>query len=85
MNTIRAILLSMLVTLAMPTAYAQSPQTTPGAGEATLGGRTVIVRRPVAGPMPLLTMGNLAVGIWTRVPPPYNVEANRSAAANPLP
>ncbi len=84
MNAIRAIFLSMLTALAMRTAYAQSPRSTPEAGEATLGGRAVVVRPP-AGPTPLITMGNLAVGIWTRVPPPYNVEANRSAAANPLP
>ena len=25
------------------------------------------------------------VSIWTRVPPPYDATANRSAAANPLP
>ncbi len=84
MNTIRAIFLSMLTVLVMTTAYAQSPPT-PAAGEATLGGRAVAVRPPVAGPTPLVTMGNLAVGIWTRVPPPYDAEANRSAAANPLP
>ena len=85
MNTIRAIFLSMLAVLVMTTAYAQSPATTPAAGEATLGGAAVAVRPPVAGPTPLVTTGNLAVGIWTRVQPPYNAEANRSAAANPLP
>jgi hypothetical protein len=34
---------------------------------------------------PLATLGNLAIGIWTPVAPPYDVTANRSAAANPLP
>ena len=29
--------------------------------------------------------GGLAVEIWARVPPPYDVAANRSAAENPLP
>ncbi len=82
MNTIRAIFLSTLAVLVMTTAYAQSPRPTPAAGEATLG---LTVRPPAIGPTPLVTMGNLAVGIWTRVQPPYNAEANRSAAANPLP
>jgi hypothetical protein len=34
---------------------------------------------------PLASIGDLSVGIWTRVPPPYDVTANRNAAANPLP
>jgi hypothetical protein len=83
MNTIRAIFLGMLTVLVMTTASAQSPPPTPALGEAILGGRAVAVRPPVAGPTPLVTTGNLTVGIWTR--PPYDVEANRNAAANPLP
>jgi hypothetical protein len=33
---------------------------------------------------PLFVIGDLAAGIWPRVPPPYDVTANRNAAANPL-
>jgi hypothetical protein len=85
MNTLRAIFLGVLTVLVMPTASAQSPPPTPALEEAKLGGRAVVVRPPAAGPTPLVTTGNLTVGIWTRVGPPYDVEANRSAAANPLP
>ena len=85
MNTIRAIFLSILAVLVMATAYAQSPGSTSGFSGATIGGGALAVRPRAAGPTPLFTMGNLVVGIWTRVPPPYATEANRSAAANPLP
>ena len=85
MNTIRAMFFGMLTILMVTTGYAQSAEPASAAGEATLGGRAVAVRPRVAGAPPLLTMGHLAVGIWTRVPPPYDAEANRSAAANPLP
>ena len=85
MITLRAIFLSVLTVLVLTTAYAQSPRPAPPAGEATLGGQAFAVRPPVAGPTPLVTTGNLTVGIWTRVQPPYDAEANRSAAANPLP
>ena len=34
---------------------------------------------------PLTTLGDLALGIWTRVPPPYDATANYNRAANPLP
>jgi len=34
---------------------------------------------------PLATMGDLALGVWTRVPPPYDATANYNRAANPLP
>jgi hypothetical protein len=30
-------------------------------------------------------LGRVAAGIWTPVPPPYDVTANRNAATNPLP
>ena len=36
-------------------------------------------------PAPLFFVGGLAVGLWARVPPPYDVTANRNTAANPLP
>ena len=84
MNTIRAIFLSMLTVLVMTTAYAQTPRPTPAAGD-ILGGRSVAVRPPVGNRTPLVSLGGFAVGIWTRVAPPYDPEANRSAAANPLP
>ena len=34
---------------------------------------------------PLATIGNLAIGIWSPVPPPYDVAANRNLAADPRP
>jgi hypothetical protein len=41
----------------------------------------------VVGPQmtPLTTIGDLAVGIWTRVPPSYDATADYNGAANPLP
>jgi hypothetical protein len=34
---------------------------------------------------PLATVGDLAVGIWTRIPPSYDTTADYNGAANPLP
>jgi hypothetical protein len=34
---------------------------------------------------PLASLGDLAMGIWTRVPTPYDATANYNGAANPLP
>jgi hypothetical protein len=36
-------------------------------------------------PTPLFVIGDLTVGIWARVPLPYDATANRNTAANPLP
>jgi hypothetical protein len=47
----------------------------------------VILPGPIAPAItqqPLWTIGGLPVGIWAPVPPPYDMEANRTGAANPL-
>ncbi len=87
MKTMRAALLGTLTMLMATTAWAQGP--TPGtAGEiSTMGGQSFGLG-PRLGPQeatPLFMLGGLGVGIWARVPPPYNPAANRNGAANPLP
>ena len=47
--------------------------------------RVLLSQDILKSPTPLFVIGGLAVGIWARVPPPYDVTANRNAAANPLP
>jgi len=90
MYVIRAALAGALVVLLGlegGSALAQTPAP-PVAGEiSTLGAQTFGVGPQPGIPQatPLFKIGGLAVGIWTRVPPPYNVAANRSAASNPLP
>ena len=47
----------------------------------------VILPGPIAPEItqqPLLTIGGLPVEIWAPVPPPYNMQVNRSAAADPF-
>jgi hypothetical protein len=84
MNMMQAVLFGILTVLIATTANAQKP----GAGQTErtprLGGQSVTVG-PRLGATPLFVIGDLAVGIWARVPPPYDVAANRNAAANPLP
>ena len=83
MNTVHAVLFGILTALIATTAYAQKPSAGP---ERTprLGGQSVTAG-PRLGATPLFVIGDLAVGIRARVPPPYDVAANRNAAANPLP
>ena len=84
MRTLRAALFAAVAMLLATSAFAQAG---PGAGGsvATLGGRATGIGPRTPGPTPLFMLGRVAVGIWTRVPPPYDVTANRTAAANPLP
>jgi hypothetical protein len=82
MNTTRAVLLALLV--ATPAA-AQQSGATPAAPAAALGGQSFAVSPRTQNPTPLFFVGDLAAGIWTRVPPPYDATANRVAAENPLP
>lgn len=47
----------------------------------------VILPGPIAPEItqqPLWTIGGLPVAIWAPVPPPYNMQVNRSAAADPF-
>ena len=46
-----------------------------GATVASLGGQSVTVGPRLQHPTPLFFVGGLAVGIWTRVPPPYDATA----------
>lgn len=39
---------------------------------------------PPSTPAPLFDLGNLPVGVWAPVEPPYDVHANRNNASNPL-
>jgi hypothetical protein len=85
MNTARALLLGILVlTMAAPS---EAQQARPRAATlaTALGGQSFAVSPRVQNPTPLFFIGDLAAGIWTRVPPPYDATANRTAASNPLP
>jgi hypothetical protein len=87
MTTLRVVLFGVLTVLMVTTADAQKPDTGPAERATTFTGRSV-TGAPWLGaqyPTPLFAIGNLPVGIWSRVPPPYDVSANKNAAANPLP
>jgi hypothetical protein len=83
MNKVRPVLVVVLTALMAATADAQPPGVSgiAGAEAAAVTLRPVIPRYPT----PIFSIGGVPVSIWTRVPPPYNAAANRSAAANPLP
>jgi hypothetical protein len=85
MNTTRAAVVAILTMLLATTAFAQAPGSGAAGQIASMGGQSVEQRPRAQQPTPLLMLGGLEVGIWTRVPPPYDAAANRSAAANPLP
>jgi hypothetical protein len=86
MNTIRTTIFGILTVLLATTAYAQTPVVTSGQKvAATFSDQSVAPSPQLQSSTPLFVFGNLAVGIWARVPPPYDVTANRNAAANPLP
>jgi hypothetical protein len=86
MNTIRTAIFSILAVLLATTAHAQTPVVNSGQRvAATFNGQSVMPGPRLQSPTPLFVIGDLAVGIWARVPPPYDVTANRNAAANPLP
>jgi len=77
MNKVRPVTVVILIALMATTADAQPP----GASDMT----AAIVRPGTARYPTLFNIGGVPVGIWTRVPPPYDPTANRNAAANPLP
>jgi hypothetical protein len=78
---------ALLAALMVGGTYAQTAAQISPSQVSTFSNRTV-----GAGPQfhnqqktPLVTIGNLAIGIWSPVPPPYDVAANRNLAANPIP
>ena len=85
MNAIRAGVVAVLAALLATTALAQAPGSGAAGQIASMGGQSVAQGPRVQQPTPLVTLGGLVGGIWTRVPPAYDAAANRSAAANPLP
>lgn len=85
MTKTRAVLVGAFAFLAAGSAFAQPPVTGATGGVSTFGGQSVAPGPRAQQPTPLFLLGGLPVVVWTRVPPPYDVTANRSAAANPLP
>jgi hypothetical protein len=80
MKTLRIALVSgVLVAILGGAAYAQAP------ADLSAGEYRGVSPLQVPHMTPLASIGDLSVGIWTPVPAPYDVTANRSAAANPLP
>jgi hypothetical protein len=78
------VLLGILTILTPSVVDAQTPNSGVPAGRApTFAGQSSAIGTREA--TPLLHIGNIPVAIWTRVSPPYDVAANRNAAANPLP
>jgi hypothetical protein len=86
MKTTRSAIFGILALLLATAALAQQPVVYSGQGVAgTFSSQSVTPGPRPQSPTPLFAIGDLAVGIWARVPPPYDVTANRNAAANPLP
>jgi hypothetical protein len=86
MNTVRTAIFSILAILLATIAHAQKLAVNSGQAVAgTFSGQSVTPGPRLQSPTPLFAIGDLAVGIWARVPPPYDVTANRNGAVNPLP
>jgi hypothetical protein len=87
MITLRAVIFGVPTVLMATTADAQKPDAGPAERAAAFQGQSVTGAPWLRAqhPTPLFAIGSVAVGIWARVPPPYDVTANRNAAANPLP
>jgi hypothetical protein len=86
MNTMRTAIFGILTVLLATTAYTQTPVVHSGQRVvATFSDQSVAPSLQLRPPTRLFVFGDLAVGIWARVPPPYDVTANRNAAANLLP
>jgi len=86
MKAARAAIFGIVAVLSAATAHAQKPGGNPAQGVAgAFGGQSVAPGPQLKSPTPLFMIGDLAVGIWARVPPPYDATANRNIAANPLP
>jgi hypothetical protein len=83
MKAIRVALFGGLIALMATSAYAQEG----GSPARALSGRSFLAApgRNVQSPTQLFVLGGTAFGIWTPVAPPYDVNANRNFAGNPLP
>jgi hypothetical protein len=83
MKAIRVALFGGLIALMATSAYAQGvgPQATSLSGRSWLAAPGPNVQSPTQ----LFVVGGTAFGIWTPVAPPYDVNANRNFAGNPLP
>ena len=88
MKFVRSAFAGVLLTALMTGgAYAQTAESLDRGQVAAFSDRTVGVGPQLRNQQvtPLVTIGNLAIGIWAPVPPPYDVTANRNLAANPIP
>jgi hypothetical protein len=85
MTIMRAALVAILGALTANAASAQTQPAVSGAVSGLAGQSLGVGPGRLQHPTPLFMLGGIAVGIWTRVPPPYDASANRNAAANPLP
>ncbi len=92
MTKTRTLLFGTLAMLVAGIAYAATepaPQGTSGtlsfSGQSAATGPRLSAQTTARQMRPLFTIGNVAVGIWTPLPPPYDASANRNLAANPLP
>src|SRR5215469_2439898 len=82
MKTIRiAIAGVLLAAVTGSAAMAQATAVSTYGGNVAGAGPSVVGREMT----PLAMIGDTAVGIWTRVPPPYDVNGHYNNAANPLP
>ena len=82
MKTIRTTIAGIALTIMMAgAAMAQTTAVTTYGGSTSGQGPSVVGRQMT----PLAAIGDVAVGIWTRVPPPYDATASYNGAANPLP
>jgi hypothetical protein len=83
MNRLGALIAGALPLLMATAAFADPPAPQMSG---TVQGSVVLPESiaPVIGQQPLWTFGELPVGIWAPVPPPYDMEADRNGAANPL-
>ena len=83
MNATRVALFGGLIALIATGAQAQQV----GADATALNGKSWLAApNPNAqSPTQLFVMGSTAFGIWTPMAPPYDVNANRNLAGNPLP
>lgn len=79
----RAVLFSLVLAAAAVGAHADEAKPPPTAYGTVQGPvATVGPGRTTQRPKPLFMLGNLSVGIWAPVAPPYDATANRNLAAD---
>ena len=82
MKTIRIAIAGVALAAVMHSAaMAQTTAVTAYGGNISGTGPSLVGRQMT----PLATVGDVALGIWTRVPPPYDAAGHYNNAANPLP